>query len=102
MIRILKNLRARLVDDGVLKKGVGPSYYLEGLLYNVPPTKFGSSYEDCFVNSINWIQGEAKKSELLCANEQYYLLRNEPHVCWSPADAEAFLAATVKYWKEWT
>src|SRR3989339_1948869 len=36
MVRVLKNLRSKLVADGALKAGVAPSYYLEGLLYNVP------------------------------------------------------------------
>ena len=101
MARILKNLRGKMVDDGLLKAGVAPSYYLEGLLYNVPNGKFGGSYADCFVNAINWIQSEAKKADLVCANEQYYLLRDEPHVCWSPADGEAFLTAAMKCWKNW-
>jgi len=102
VVRIAKNLRGRLVEDGMLKSGVAPSYYLEGLFYNVPAEKFTSSYEDCFVNAINWIQNDAKKSELLCANEQYYLLRENSHVCWSPANAETFLSAAIKLWKAWS
>jgi hypothetical protein len=31
------------------RKGIAPSYFLEGVLYNVPNDKFGSSYEDRFV-----------------------------------------------------
>jgi hypothetical protein len=101
MVRVLKNLRARMVHDGVIKSGLAPSYYLEGPLYNVPDNKFVDSYEDCFVNAVNWIQSEANKDELVCANEQYYLFCDDSHVCWSPADAEAFLTAVVKYWEEW-
>jgi len=47
---------------------VAPSYFLEGLLYNVPNDRFKSSYEDCIVNGINWIF-EADRANLLCANE---------------------------------
>lgn len=101
MIRILKNLRGRLVDDDLLKAGTAPSYYLEGLLYNVPPGKFTDSYGTCFVNAINWIQQEADKSKLLCANEQYYLLWDGTHTSWPKANAEAFLRAAVKLWNEW-
>ena len=102
MIRVVKNLRGKLVGDGTLKPGVAPSYYLEGLLYNVPIDKFDASYGDCLVNAINWIQQEADKTELLCANEQYYLLREKSHTCWNPADAEAFLNATIKLWEDWS
>jgi hypothetical protein len=55
-IRILKNMRTKLAEDGVLEAKTAPSYYLEGLLYNVPDDQFTTDYEDCFVNAINWIQ----------------------------------------------
>jgi hypothetical protein len=101
MIRILKNLRGRLIEDGLLKAGIAPSYYLEGLLYNVPTDKFVDSYADCFVNCVNWIQNESTKNLLVCANEQYYLLRDGSPVCWPPANADSFLSAAIKLWNEW-
>lgn len=101
MVRVLKNLRSKLVADGDLKAGIAASYYLEGLLYNVPNANFGNSYADCFVNSMNWIQTEADKDKLLCANEQYYLLWNGTHTSWEKADAEAFIEAAIKMWNEW-
>ena len=36
MVRILKNLRGKLVDDNLIKIDIAPSYYLECSLYNVP------------------------------------------------------------------
>ncbi|RMO08264.1 hypothetical protein ALQ47_02436 [Pseudomonas cichorii] len=101
MVRVLKNLRSKLVADGTLKAGIAPSYYLEGLLYNVPSEKFGISYADCFVNAMNWIQTEADKDKLLCANEQYYLLWEGTHTSWEKANAEAFIEAAIKMWNDW-
>ncbi|MDH2256673.1 hypothetical protein N5K16_16010 [Serratia marcescens] len=101
MVRVLKNLRSKLIADGKLKSGLAPSYYLEGLLYNVPNEKFGTSYADCFVNAMNWIQTEADKDKLVCANEQYYLLWEGTHTSWEKADAEAFIDAAIKMWNEW-
>ena len=101
MVRVFKNLRGRLVDDDYLAAGEAPSYYIEGLLYNVPSEKFGSNYQDCFVNSINWIQKEADKSKLVCANEQYYLLWDNSHTSWAKGDCEKFLNATIKLWNDW-
>lgn len=101
MVSVLKNLRSKLVDDGTLQPGIAPSYYLEGLLYNVPNDKFGSSYTDFFTNAINWIQTEADQSKLACANEQYYLLRSRTPTCWDGADAEAFINATINLWNAW-
>ncbi len=101
MVRVFKNLRSKLVADGALKSGIAPSYYLEGLLYNVPAEKFGSSYADCFVNAINWIQTEADKSKLVCANEQYYLLWEGSHTSWEKANAEAFIQSAIRLWNNW-
>ncbi len=101
MVRVLKNLRSKLVADGTLKAGIAPSYYLEGLLYNVPSEKFGVSYLDCFVNAMNWIQTEADKDKLLCANEQYYLLWEGTHTSWEKANSEAFIEAAIRTWNDW-
>lgn len=101
MARVLKNLRSRLVADERIKAGIAPSYYLEGLLYNVPSDKFTGSYQDCFVNAMNWIQNEADKTKLLCANEQYYLLWDNLHTSWSKANCEEFLEAATELWNEW-
>ena len=101
MIRVLKNLRGKLLDNHLIKAGIAPSYFIEGLLYNVPSYKFTKSYQDCFVNALNWIQNEADKTKLICANKQYYLLRDNVHTCWAPANCETFLAATIKFWNDW-
>ncbi len=101
MVRVLKNLRGKLVEDAYINAGVAPPYFLEGLLYNVPDDKFVTSFEDCFVNAINWVQREADKNKLVCANEQYYLLRDNLHTCWPPANCEAFLDSAVELWNNW-
>jgi len=101
MIRILKNIRGRCVSEGLLKDGVAPSYYLEGLLYNVPLGQFAKSYQDCFVNAFKWIQNNADKSKFVCTNEQYYLLYDNSPVCWPKGNGEAFINAAIKLWNDW-
>jgi hypothetical protein len=100
MVRVFKNMRSRLVNKGKLQTGDAPSYYLEGLLYNVPPDKFDSSYGDTFCNAINWL-AQTDKTKLLCANEQYYLLRSGLHTCWEPANCDKFLNAATDLWQSW-
>jgi len=100
MVRILKNMRGKLVDDRLIEKGSTPSYFLEGLLYNVPKDKFGTSYGDTFVAAMNWIL-KAERNKLLCANEQFYLVRDSVAECWPGANCAAFLDAVVKQWNDW-
>jgi hypothetical protein len=100
VVRVLKNLRGSLIAKNMIAAGMAPSYYLEGLLYNVPDILFTTSYEDCFVNCINWIK-EADRSKFVCVNEQYYLLREDSPVTWRGAECDAFLAAAIELWNQW-
>jgi hypothetical protein len=99
-VRIVKNMRNRLVDAKTIASGIAPSYYIEGLLYNVPNDKFGTSYADTFANAMNWIL-QADRSTFVCANEQYYLLRDNAHTCWPNANCEKFLSALRSSWNNW-
>jgi hypothetical protein len=101
MARVCKNMRGRMIDDGLIMAGVAPSYYIEGLLYNVPSEKFSSSYQNGILNILNWYQQEASKSDLVCANEQYYLLRDGHHTCWTQASCDAFIEAAITLWNDW-
>jgi hypothetical protein len=99
MVRIVKNMRSKLVDDGKITRDTAPSYYIEGMLWNVPIDKFGVSYQDSFCNCIKWVL-QTDRTKLKCANEQYLLL-GESNVQWSTAKCDLFLNAIVKLWKEW-
>ena len=100
MVRIVKNMRSRLVNDGVIAKDVAPSYYIEGLLYNVPNDKFGISYGDTFCNCLNWLL-QTDRSTLLCAHRQHGLFGNS-NVQWQSNKCDQFLNALVALWNNWT
>ena len=101
MVRILKNMRGRLVERGLVADGSAPSYFLEGLLYNVPNEKFDGSYGDSFVAAVNWIL-KADRTKLVCANTRHYLVRDSVAICWPCANCNDFLNAAVKLWNEWS
>jgi hypothetical protein len=101
MARVFKNMRSRMITEGLIEAGTAPSYYLEGLLYNVPSDRFRTSYSDCVANVLNWYREEANKTELVCANEQYYLLRDGYDTCWPQAHCDAFIEAAVRLWNNW-
>jgi len=99
IVRILKNMRNKLVESGAISDDLAPSYFIEGLFYNVPDSCFAGEYKDSFVATINWLSA-ADKSEFVCPNEHHYLLREDP-VCWQNDKCEAFLKAAVKFWNDW-
>ena len=94
-------MRSFMIDGGLIESGKAPSYYLEGLLYNVPDKLFATRYEDSVVSVLNWYRRNAAMDDLLCANEQFYLLRDGFHTSWSPADCNTFITAAVQLWNEW-
>ena len=101
MVRILKNMRSRLIADRILAAGSTPSYFIEGLLYNVPNEKFGTSYEDSFVAAVNWIL-TADRTKFVTPSGQHYLSRDGAPECWPFADCNGFLDAVVKLWTNWS
>ena len=100
-VRILKNMRSRMVDQGLINSDIAPSYYIECLLYNVPVDRFGPRHQDCVANVLNWYLTDANKKDLVCANEQYYLLRDGQRTCWNQADCDAFINAAIDLWNDW-
>ena len=79
MVRIFKNMRSKMVDDKMIKDGSAPSYYVEGLLHNVPNDKFDGDYQSITRNILQWLSDTPDRSEFVCANEMYYLLRDGFH-----------------------
>jgi hypothetical protein len=100
MVRVYKNMRNHMIDEEYIADGVVPSYFLEGMLWNVPADKFVQSYEDSFINIFNWVLN-TDKTKLACANDLHWLVRDKSNVCWSTANFDAYLAAAKKYWNEW-
>lgn len=100
LVRVYKNMRNRMVDDGYLADGIGPSYFIEGMLWNVPMAHFGTSYQSSWVNAYNWI-AQAGKTQLSCANDLHWLVRDNIPVCWQTKHFDAYLAAMLNYWNDW-
>lgn len=97
-VRVLKNMRNVASDDGVLGRGKSPSYFLEGMLYNLPDHLFEASRQSTFENAWAWLKS-CNVSDLLCANERYYLVRDGHSVCWSSPDFRDTLAGLTEFWR---
>lgn len=100
-VRVMKNLHKKLVADRRLEDGVAPSYFIEGLMYNVPNDKFGYNFDSTMVESINFLL-VADLSQFEVVNEQYYLLHATSPVTWRAEKCAAFLNATRDLWNNWS
>lgn len=100
MVRMMKNLRGALIERGMLADGDAPSYFIEGLLYNVPDAHFSGSRSASFTACMSWL-GNADKDALLCANERFYLLNEFSPVTWRREKCDKFLGACSRLWNSW-
>lgn len=98
-VRLCKNMRNYLVDRNVLQDGVAPSYFIEGMLWNVPSEKFGASFDSTFVEAFNYV-ASADRSVFKCANGIHSLLGTTP-VNWPAGDCQAYLDALRHLWNNW-
>jgi hypothetical protein len=98
-VRIFKNMRNRMIDRGIIQNGLAPSYFIEGMLWNVPDDKYGTSYQATVVNCLNWLHG-SNRTDLKCAHQLFYLLRDNVHNCWPAAKFEEFLSKTIKFYND--
>lgn len=96
-IRVLKNMRNAMIKNGFLNDGVAPSYFLEGMLWNVPGQNYVGGYQQTFENYMEWLR-VCNLPDLMCANNIHYLLLDGHPVCWSPKDYKTFRASAVLFW----
>ncbi len=89
-----------MADDGRIDRALAPSYYIEGMLYNVPTNLFGQNYATTVLNCLQWVWG-AQAATLICANGQSLLLGDNSPTAWPGADYRAFILAAATFWDEW-
>jgi hypothetical protein len=98
-VRIFKNMRNRMIDKGMIQEGVAPSYYIEGMLWNVPTDQYGQNHESTVLNCLNWLY-KADKTKLLCAHQLRWLVRDGRPDSWPTANYDLFLKSVIKFWND--
>jgi hypothetical protein len=98
MVRIFKNMRNTMIGKGLLADGAAPSYFIEGMLYNVPDDKFGDTYQYTWIECFNHIV-TADRDKLVTANYMHWLVRDNSSVSWPSSNFDTFTAALKKYWE---
>jgi hypothetical protein len=84
-----------MIEKRIIEDGLAPSYFIEGMLYNVPPDRYGGSEQSNFSDVLNWLVA-ADRNKFVLANEQFKLLGNG-HVTWPAASCSRFLNAVKTY-----
>ena len=50
---------------------------------------------------MNWVLEQQDRSQFVCANEQYYLLREDSPVTWREEECKQFPEAAKSFWNSW-
>jgi len=98
-VRMFKNIRGYLEDNYYISKDLVPSYFLECMLYNVPNSKFGRSYQKTFYNIVNWLN-EVNLDSFICQNEQLNLF-GPTQEQWNINQAKEFIKNLISLWNNW-
>lgn len=102
-VRVFKNARNRVAEANAFLPKRFPSYFVECLLYNIPNGKFGGSFQNTFVASLDWLSRELDDGNwkrFRCQNEMYDLF-GDSTVQWNIGDARELVAQLVKLWNNW-
>lgn len=103
-VRVLKNIKASMVQKGYILKTLAPSYFLECLIYNSDNINFKqSTYQDIAVSIINQFHNDIQNGKMI-----NYLVQNEQDKLfgisdqqWNIDDATLFVKQLIKFWKEY-
>ena len=99
VVRIIKNARSYAVDKGLLAKGKAPSYFLQGLLFNIPNSVFVADTSKTIHGVLDYLYS-AYISGFVCQNGKH-LLFGPSEEQWNTVDARETINALVYLWNNW-
>ena len=102
-VRIIKNIKSKLIEKGYITKKECPSYFIENLVYNVPNIKFReTNFHTIIYNVLNYWLNSIKNDKLgnfICQNEMIELFGNSDQQ-WSKKNAIKFITEIIDYWNK--
>jgi hypothetical protein len=102
-VRIFKNAKGYMVDHGLIQGSLAPSHFIECLLYNVPDSCFGYSYQNTYYNTCTWLQ-RADIGSLLYQHGQGLLCTEGfgfGSDQWPVHNAQHFIQQLAYLWDNW-
>jgi len=98
-VRMFKNARTRLIDDGVVTRALAPSYFVECLVYNAPDALFVAGRQNAMHGVLEWLLGNPLPP-MVCGNGIVPLFGPTPEQ-WTIPNATTFVAGLVQLWNSW-
>ena len=99
-VRIFKNIRNKMVEKGIIKVDTAPSYFIEGMLYNVPAEHFSANRQKTVEGCWGWVN-TSDHGSLMCANGIHPLSRDGIPTSWPIQRYIDFLTGVRTLWAQW-
>ncbi len=99
-VRMFKNMRNKMLENGIIRPGTAPSYFIEGMLSNVPPGHFSANCQQTVGACFGWIN-QSDYGSLMCANGIHPLSRDNIATSWSVQGFVDFLNGVETLWTQW-
>jgi hypothetical protein len=99
IVRVFKNARTKLIERRIIQADLAPSYFLECLVYNVPDSMFGQSYQQSVYKTLKHLSS-GLISNFVCQNQQMPLFGTTAEQ-WSEESARETVKALVTLWNDW-
>jgi len=102
-IRIIKNMKSKIVSNGAIDSSIAPSYFIECLMYNMSNENFQKSSNYlrvlAILNTFN-NYSDSELEDLICQNGQSHLFGNLDQQ-WNKVDYKTFITELIKLWNEY-
>jgi predicted nucleotidyltransferase len=103
-VRIIKNIKSKLIESNQITKEECPSYYIECLSYNVPDKAFKeTNYASIVFNVLKFWEDSIKNDNLenfVCQNEIIDLFGPSDQQ-WSTINAKKFINRSITFWNNY-
>jgi hypothetical protein len=100
-VRTFKNIRNYLVDRNLIPEDAAASYFIQGMLYNVPRPYFGLTHRQNFEDVLEWLSNAIDSHvTFVCQNGIVPLFGYTPEQ-WNTTDMTLFLRAIRDLDRAW-
>ena len=96
LVRVLKNIKTRMVACGYINEKTAASYYIEGWLYNAPNDLFAYDLRERFEKVCNWLLRHDDITQFMMPHGQFPLIGMQNNQ-WASNDLEAFSEGLIEF-----